>query len=106
MENIKVSYTQNWDCEGYHTTQNIKISKNLLEKFNDFLAACRKNIDTEKKHLFTSGEMEMLVYGKNVDNLNRCLTLTQLRLLYQFFTNYGIDCSRVKTDRNTMLIVD
>lgn len=106
MENIKVSYTQNWDCDGHHTTQNIKISKNLLEKFNDFLAACRKNIDTEKKHSITSEEMNMLMYGKNVVNLNRCLTLTQLRLLYQFFINYGIDCSRVKTDRNTMLIVD
>jgi hypothetical protein len=105
MENIKVSYNENWDCEGFHTTQNIKMSKGLLEKFNDFLAACRKNIDTEKKHLFTSREMEMFMYGKNVVNLNRCLTLTQLRLLYQFLINNGIDCSRVKTDRNTMLVI-
>lgn len=102
MKKIKVNYKQNWDYEGYHTTQNIKLSKNLLDRFNIFLADCRKLI--EKKHLITNAEMELLVYGKNVDNLNRCLHLTQLRLLYQFLMQNHIDCSRVKTDRNTMLI--
>ena len=29
MENIKVSYNENWDCEGSHTTQNIRLSENL-----------------------------------------------------------------------------
>jgi hypothetical protein len=103
MENIKVSYNKNWDCEGYCTTQNIKLSKDLLNRFNIFLADCRKPI--EKKHLITNAEMELLVYGKNIENLNRCLYLTQLKLLYQFLTQNHIDCSRVKTDRNTMLIV-
>lgn len=103
MENIKVSYNENWDCEGYHTTQNIKLSKNLLDSFNIFLADCRKPI--EKKYLISNEEMKLLAYGKNVVNLNRCLNLTQLRLLYQFLTQNNIDCSRVKTDRNTMLIV-
>ena len=103
MENIKVSYNENWDCEGYHTTQNIKLSENMLQRFNIFLADCRKLAD--KKHLRTSEEMNILIYGKNVENLNRCLHLTQLRLLYQFLMQNHIDCSRVKTDRNTMLIV-
>ena len=103
MENIKVSYNENWDCEGYHTTQNIKLSKNLLDRFNIFLADCRKPI--EKKHLITNAEMELLAYGKNIDNLNRYLHLTQLRLFYQFLMQNHIDCSRVKTDRNTMLII-
>ena len=103
MENIKVSYNENWDCEGYHTTQNIKLSKNLLDKFNIFLADCRNPI--KKKYLITNAEMELLAYGHNVDDLNRCLHLTQLRLLYQFLKNNNIDCNRVKTDRNTMLIV-
>ena len=103
MEDIKVSYNKNWDCEGCHTTQNIRLSENLLQRFNIFLADCRKPI--EKKYLITNEEMKLLAYGKNVINLNRCLNLTQLRLLYQFLTQNNIDCSRVKTDRNTMLIV-
>ena len=103
MEKIKVNYTQNWDCEGYHTTQNIKISKTLLNKFNIFLNDIRKPI--EKKYCITSAEMYLLTYGKNIDNLNRCLHLTQLQLLYQFLIKNNIDCSRVKTDRNTMLII-
>lgn len=103
MENIKVSYNENWDCEGYHTTQNIKLSKNLLEKFSAFVTVCREPI--KKKHLITSVEMDLLAYGKIVDNLNRCLTHTQLLLLCYFLKNEGIDCSRVKTDRNTMLVV-
>ena len=104
MGNIKVSYNENWDCEGYHTTQNIKLSENMLQRFNIFLADCRKLAD--KKHLRTSEEMNILIYGKNVENLNRCLHLTQLRLLYQFLMQNHIDCSRVKTDRNTMLVVE
>ena len=103
MENIKVSYNKNWDCEGRCTTQNIRLSENLLQRFNIFLADCRKPI--ENKHLITSEEMKLLAYGKNVENLNKCLHLTQLRLLYQFLTQNHIDCSRVKTNRNTMLII-
>ncbi len=103
MENIKVSYHQNWDCEGYHTTQNIKISKGLLEKFSAFVTVCRKPI--MKKHVITSAEMDLLAYGKIVDNLKKCLTHTQLMLLIYFLDAEGVDCSRIKTDRNTMLIV-
>ena len=104
MENIKVSYNENWDCEGYHTTQNIRLSENMLQRFNIFLADCRKIV--EGRRLLTSEEMNLLAYGKNVENLNRCLHLTQLRLLYQFLMQNHIDCSRVKTDRNTMLVVE
>ena len=104
MENIKVSYNENWDCEGYHTTQNIRLSENMLQRFNIFLADCRKIV--EGRRLLTNSEMELLTYGKNVENLNRCLHLTQLRLLYQFLMQNHIDCSRVKTDRNTMLVVE
>ena len=100
MENIKVSYNKNWDCEGCHTTQNIRLSENLLQRFNIFLADCRKPI--ERKCLITNAEMD---YGKNIENLNRCLNITQLRLLYQFLTQNHIDCNRVKTNRNTMLII-
>ena len=103
MENIKVSYNKNRDCEGRRTTQNIRLSENLLQRFNIFLADCRKPI--ENKHLITSEEMKLLAYGKNVENLNKCLHLTQLRLLYQFLTQNHIDCNRVKTNRNTMLII-
>ena len=103
MENIKVTYTQNWDCEGYHTTQNIKISKELLDKFSAFVSVCREPI--MKKHIISNAEMDLLAYGKIVSNLERCLTHTQLLLLYRFLYNEGIDCSRIKTDRNTMLIV-
>ena len=103
MENIKVSYNKNSDCEGYHTTQNIRLSENLLQKFNIFLTDCRKPI--ERKRLITSEEMKLLAYGKNIENLNRCLHLTQLRLLDQFLTQSHIDCNRVKTNRNTMLII-
>ena len=103
MENIKVSYNENWDCEGYHTTQNIRLSENLLQRFNIFLADCRKPI--ERKRLITNAEMDLLAYGKNIENLNRCLHITQLHLLYQFLTQNHIDCRRVKTDRNTMLII-
>ena len=60
MENIKVSYNENWDCEGYHTTQNIKLSRNLFDRFNIFLTDCRKPI--KNKHLITNAEMELLVY--------------------------------------------
>ena len=103
MENIKVNYKENWDCEGYHTTQTITLSKELLKEFNNFLVDCRKQI--EQKKLKTSVEMYLLTYGRNVENLNRCLRLTQLRLFYQFLKENNIDCSRVKTDRNTMLVV-
>lgn len=103
MKNIKVSYNENWDCDWYHTTQNIKISKGLLDKFNLFLAEYRKPL--EEKVLKTNAEMEILMYGKEIENLNRCLHLTQLRLLYYFLETNYIDCSRIKTNRNTMLIV-
>ena len=104
MENIKVSYNENWDCEGYHTTQNIRLSENLLQRFNIFLADCRKPI--ERKRLITNAEMDLLAYGKNIENLNKCLHITQLHLLYQFLTQNHIDCNRVKTNRNTMLIIE
>ena len=103
MENIKVNYRQNWDTQGYHTTQNIKISKNLLSRFNIFLEDVRKSI--ENKCSITSEEMYLLKYGKNIEALNKCLSFTQLRLLYKFLMENNINCSRVKTDRNTMLIV-
>ena len=104
MKNIKVSYIENWDCEGYHTTQNIRLSENLLKRFNYFLSDCRKPI--EHKRLITSAEMDLLAYGKNIENINRCLTITQLHLLYQFLTQNQIECNRIKTDRNTMLIIE
>ena len=103
MENIKVTYTQNWDCEGYHTTQNIKISKELLDKFSAFVTVCREPI--KKKHLITNAEMDLLAYGKIIDNLKKCLTHTQLLLLIYFLNTEGVDCSRIKINRNTMLIV-
>lgn len=62
MENIKVSYTQNWDCEGYHTTPNIRLSTDLFTKFNAFLTECRKPI--ESKTLKSNSEMKLLMYGK------------------------------------------
>ena len=37
MEKIIVSYAENWDCEGYHTTQNIRLSENLLINFMNSL---------------------------------------------------------------------
>ena len=104
MENIKVSYNENWDCEGYHTTQNIKVSKELFDKFNIFLESNRESI--VRKNLISSDEMNLMVFGRKIDRLNKCLTLTQLRLLYQFLMENKIDCNRVKTDRNTMLIVN
>lgn len=103
MENIKVSYIENWDCEGYHTTQNIRLSENLLKRFNCFLADCRKLV--ENKRLITSAEMDLLAYGKNIENVNKCLNLTQLYLLCEFLTQNHIECNRIKTDRNTMLII-
>lgn len=103
LNHIIVSYNENWDCGGYHTTQNIKLSKHLLNRFNIFLTDYRKPI--EKKITISNTEMELLMYGKNIDNLNRCLTLTQLRLLYQFLMENNIDCNRIKLNRNTMLIV-
>ena len=103
MEHIKVSYNEHRDCEGYHTTQNIRLSDNLLQRFNIFLADCRKPL--ERKRLITNAEMDLLAYGMNIENLNKCLHITQLRLLYQFLTQNHIDCRRVKTDRNTMLII-
>ena len=103
MEKIIVSYTENWDCEGYHTTQNIRIPKEILRDFNGHLKALREPI--QKKHLISYAEGEILMYGKIIENFNRCLTLTQLRLLYQFLMENKIDCSRMKTNRNTMLIV-
>lgn len=103
MKEIKVAYKENWDCEGYHTTQTIKMSKELLDGFNKFLDDCRKPI--EAKRIKTSEEMNLIMYGKQVDNLERCLRLTQLRLLVQYLKDNGISCNRVKTDRNTMLVV-
>lgn len=103
MEKITVSYTENWDCEGCHTTQNIKLPKEILRDFNGYLKTQREPI--EKKHVKSYSEVEILMYGKIIENLNRCLTITQLRLLYQFLTENNIDCSRMKTNRNTMLVV-
>lgn len=103
MKNIRVSYNENWDCEGYHTTQTIKIPKELLDGFNKFLEECRKPI--EGKYIKTNAEMSLIMFGKQINNLERCLHLTQLRLLVQYLKDNGIDCNRVKTDRNTMLVV-
>ena len=103
MTKIIVSYTENWDCEGYHTTQNIKLPKEILRDFNGYLRAKREPI--QKKHLISSADADILMYGKIIENLNRCLTQTQLRMLYSFLNGNNIDCSRIKTDRNTMLFV-
>lgn len=103
MEKIIVSYTENWDCEGYHTTQNIKLSKEILRDFNGHLKGIAEHI--QRKRIKSYSEAEILMYGKIIENLNRCLTITQLRLLYQFLTENNIDCSRIKTNRNTMLFV-
>ena len=102
-EKITVSYNSNWDCEGHHTTQNIKLPKKIFNIFNDYLSAYRKTI--QNNHIISSAEADILMYGKAVINLNRCLTLTQLRLLYQFLSENKIDCSRLKTNRNTMINV-
>ena len=103
MEKIIVSYSESWDCEGYHTTQNVKISKSLFDRFNLFLADCRKLI--EKKYLITNEEMNLLLYGHEVKNLDRCLHLTQLDLLYEFLNQNHIECKRIKRDRNTLIII-
>ena len=42
MENIKVSYIGNWDCEGYHTTQNIRLSEDLFKRLNKFACIRKK----------------------------------------------------------------
>lgn len=103
MENIKINYKQNWDSEGYHTTQNVKLSKDLFNRFNIFLENYRKPF--ENKHYITSEEIKLLAYAKNINNLNRCIHLTQLKLLYQFLKENNINCDRLKIDRNTMLII-
>lgn len=103
MENIKVSYNENWDFEGYHTTQNIRMSKDLLKKFNEYITVIREPI--KKKSLVTSAEMDLICFGGNVIDLGKCLTHTQLMLLYDFLRSEGIDCSRIKVDRNTMLVM-
>lgn len=100
---IKVSYNQNWDCRGYHTTQNIKLPKELLNQFNRYLERIR-NID-KNNIIIPTERMNFLAYGRNVENLNECLNLTQLRLLRWFLIQKHIDCSRIKTDRNTMLVI-
>lgn len=103
MEKITVSYTKNWDCEGYCTTQNITISEEMLNGFNAYLKSRREPV--KKKITVSNAEAEILMYGKNISNLNRCLTLTQLSLLYQYLTKNNINCARLKTNRNTMLFV-
>lgn len=104
MENIKVNYMQNWDCNGYHTTQNVTVSENILIRFNDYLNDCRKLI--QKKHLYSNEDMKILYYGTDIRrNQKECLHLTQLSLLYQFLIQNHVDCNRLKTDRNTMLII-
>ena len=104
MENIIVSYQKNWDSDGFCTTQNITLSEDLMLQFNQYLTEIRKPL--LEKNCYSSEEMQMLCYGMDTEkNQKRCLTLTQLRLLYQFLKDQQINCSRLKTDRNTMLII-
>lgn len=103
MEKITVSYRHNWDCEGHYTTQNIKISKELLNEFNKYLTEQRNYL--QGKSVITHEEMGILTYAKEVKNLERCLTLTQLKFLWIFLMEKKIDNSRVIPNRNTMLIV-
>ena len=103
MERITVSYRRSWDCEGYFTTQSVKISQSLLDKFNLFLAEQRKVL--QNKRVWSCSEMDILMYAKDVTNPNRCLTLTQLEFLHLFLHLEGIDTDRLIPGRNTMLII-
>ena len=103
MNKIIVSYNSKHDVGGYHTTQNIKISKDMLDDFNYYLKHYLKSI--EEKQDKTSWDMRILLYGKPIINLKRCLTITQLRLLYMFLKGKGFNTDRIKLDRNTMIII-
>ena len=100
-EKISVNYLQDWDCEGYHTTQNITVSRRLLDLFASYVTTCREPI--LNKRIITNAEADLFMYGEIVNNLDRCLTHTQLLLLVSFLSAEGIDCTRIKTDRNTLL---
>ena len=103
MEKIIVSYTKNWDCEGYCTTQNIKLPKEILMDFNGYLRAKREPI--QRKRLISNADADILMYGKPIENLSRCLTQTQLSMLLGFLYGKNIDYSRIIPCRNTMLFV-
>lgn len=108
MSAIKVSYTENWDCEGYHTTQNIKIPKEVVLQFNDYAMTCVKKAQANKGNC-CYGEQQIALYVRPVKDMlekGRCLHLTELQLLYKFLQMQGYDCKRIKTNRNTMLYME
>lgn len=102
MKKLIINYQQGWDCNGTHTQQNVKLSKEIIEKFNYYLEELIKPIS--EKRILNSNDMNLLVYATPIWNYRKCIGLTRLRLLKVFLDNEGYDTTRLLTNRNTMII--
>lgn len=102
MKKLTINYQENWDCNGTHTTQNVKLSKEIIEKFNYYLADLIKPI--KEKSIISNSEMDLLIFAQPLKSYNSCIGLTRLRLLKIFLDDEGYDTTRLLTDRNTMII--
>lgn len=102
MKKLTINYQQNWDCEGTHTQQNVKLSKEIIKKFNYYLEELNNSILEQR--IIESKDAEILMYATPIWNYERCIGITRLRLLKPFLKNEGYDTTRLLTDRNTMII--
>lgn len=96
MDKITVNYNHYWDEQGYYISQTIKLSKKLYNKTNNYISSYYK----------ISDDTYINLYGVPIDyNCNHCIYNTQLKLLKKYMQKNNILCDRIKTDRNTILII-
>ena len=96
---MKINYQMSYDDDGFVYRQNIKLSKDVLEKFNDYLLLYKahNNLDSYER-----------LYLNEIYFTNKVIPLrnSQARLLRRYLEENGYNVKRFLLDRNTKLIVE
>ena len=69
----KLNVKKNWNCKKTHTTQNVELSKKIVEKFNYYLKKLIKQ--KNKKNNNKCSEMNLLTYDTPIWNYERAKIL-------------------------------
>ena len=96
--NIIVSYQNDWDENGTHYNQRIRVPKELKEAINNEMRQAQET----RQHEALNNSHDYIYLNELTDNDNYT-TLTTARLVKHVLETNGIDTKRVKLDRNTII---
>ena len=98
---LKVNYLSDWDKNGTHYNQNIKITFQLAKGFNWYVNKIKEEIEkkSKKTHITSGVDMEILTYLQKLDLKEKnYLTLTTLNYFMTYYIKYVYQAP--KRDKN------